>query len=173
MGLWYYGRVHFTHAPNFRKLNCSFSDIVDGQDNSGEFFYYWGDLKLLGPEINTPMGWESQPALSAEGDELFFASARDSSTLDDDGNPTMDIYVSTKDKKGNWSNAEKLPYPISTSAQDKAPFIHPDGKTLYFSSTRIPSGGGYDLWVSRRDSMNIWCCLEQVSLQANVLEHLR
>ena len=130
--------------------------IVDGQDNSGEFFYYWGDLKLLGPEINTPMGWESQPALSAEGDELFFASARDSSTLDDDGNPTMDIYVSTKDKNGNWSNAEKLPYPISTSAQDKAPFIHPDGKTLYFSSTRIPSGGGYDLWVSRRDSMNIW-----------------
>lgn len=32
MGLWYYGRVYFTNAPNFRKLNCSFSDIVDGQD---------------------------------------------------------------------------------------------------------------------------------------------
>ena len=43
------------------------------------------------------MGWESQPALSAEGDELFFASARENSTLDDDGNPTMDIYVSIKD----------------------------------------------------------------------------
>jgi outer membrane protein OmpA-like peptidoglycan-associated protein len=129
---------------------------VDGKDDSGEFFYYWGDLKLLGPEINTPLGWESQPALSAKGDELFFASARESSTLDDNGNPTMDIYVSIKDKNGNWSKAEKLPYPISTSAQEKAPFIHPDGKTLYFSSTRIPSGGGYDLWVSRRDSMNVW-----------------
>jgi outer membrane protein OmpA-like peptidoglycan-associated protein len=130
--------------------------IVNGKNDTGGFSYYWGDLKLLGPEINTPMGWESQPALSAEGDELFFASARKNSTLDDDGNPTMDIYVSIKDENGHWSLAEKLPYPISTSAQEKAPFIHPDGKTLYFSSTRLPSGGGYDLWVSRRDSMNVW-----------------
>ena len=129
---------------------------VDGKDDFGKFFYYWSDLKLLGPEINTPFGWESQPALSADGDELFFASARETSTLDDDGNPTMDIYVSKKDIRGNWSKAEKLPYPISTSAQEKAPFMHPDGKTLYFSSTRMPSGGGYDLWVSRRDSMNVW-----------------
>jgi outer membrane protein OmpA-like peptidoglycan-associated protein len=130
--------------------------IVSGGNDTGGFSYYWGDLKLLGPEINTPLGWESQPALSAKGDELFFASARKNSTLDDDGNPTMDIYVSIKDKNGHWSHAEKLPYPISTSAQEKAPFIHPDGKTLYFSSTRLPSGGGYDLWVSRRDSMNVW-----------------
>ena len=130
--------------------------IVNGKNAAGGFSYYWGNLQLLGPEINTPMGWESQPALSAEGDELFFASARKNSTLDDDGNPTMDIYVSIKDENGHWSHAEKLPFPISTSAQEKAPFIHPDGKTLYFSSTRLPSGGGYDLWVSRRDSMNVW-----------------
>ena len=130
--------------------------IVNGKNDTGGFTYHWGDLQLLGPEINTPMGWESQPALSAEGDELFFASARKNSTLDDDGNPTMDIYVSIKDENGHWSHAEKLPFPISTSAQEKAPFIHPDGKTLYFSSTRLPSGGGYDLWVSRRDSMNVW-----------------
>lgn len=130
--------------------------IVNGKNETGDFYYYWGELNLLGPEINTPMGWEAQPALSAEGDELFFASARENSTLDDDGNPTMDIYVSKKDKNGDWSLAEKLPPPISSSAQEKAPFIHPDGKTLYFSSTRLPSGGGYDLWVSRRDSMNVW-----------------
>ena len=130
--------------------------IVNGKNDAGGFSYYWGNLKLLGPEINTPMGWESQPALSAEGDELFFASARENSTQDDDGNPTMDIYVSKKDQNGEWSQAQKLPFPISSSAQDKAPFIHPDGKTLYFSSTRLPSGGGYDLWMSRRDTMNVW-----------------
>ena len=129
---------------------------VDGKDDKGEFFYYWGDLELLGPQINTPQGWESQPTLSADGKELFFASARENSTLDADGNPTMDIYSSVKTDRGDWSQAEKLPPPISTGAQEKAPFLHPDGSTLYFSSNRTPSGGGYDLWVTRRDSSGNW-----------------
>ena len=130
--------------------------IVDGKDDEGEFFYYWDDLVALGPEINTVMGWESQPSLSADGEELFFASARSSSTLDGDGNPTMDIYMSRKDSLGVWGQAIKLPEPISTNAQEKSPFLHPDGKTLYFSSNRTPSGGGYDLWVTRRDSIENW-----------------
>lgn len=129
---------------------------VDGKNDEGNFFYYWDDLKLLGPEINTVMGWESQPALSSDGKELFFASARENSTPDSDGNPTMDIYVSRKDSTGVWGMAEKLPSPISTSSQEKAPFLHPDGKTLYFSSNREPSGGGYDLYVTRRDSTGKW-----------------
>ncbi len=130
--------------------------IVDGKDDEGKFFYYWDDLVALGPEVNTVMGWESQPSLSADGEELFFASARSSSTLDDDGNPTMDIYMSRKDSLGAWGQAIKLPEPISTNAQEKSPFLHPDGITLYFSSNRTPSGGGYDLWVTRRDSIGNW-----------------
>jgi outer membrane protein OmpA-like peptidoglycan-associated protein len=129
---------------------------IDGKDDKGKFFYYWGDLELLGPQINTPQGWESQPTLSADGKELFFASARENSTLDPDGNPTMDLYASVKTENGDWSQAEKLPPPISTGAQEKAPFLHSDGNTLYFSSNRIPSGGGYDLWVTRRDTSGIW-----------------
>lgn len=129
---------------------------VDGEDGDGGFFYYWDDLELLGPEINTVMGWESQPALSADGQELFFASARENSTKDYNGNPTMDIYISRKDSLGNWGHAEKLPDVISTPFQEKAPFLHPDGKTLYFSSNREPSGGGYDLWMSKRDDEGNW-----------------
>lgn len=129
---------------------------IDGKDDEGGFIYYWDDLENLGPTINTVMGWESQPALSSDGKELFFASARENSTLDADGNPTMDIYSSKKDSTGVWGEAKKLPEPISTSAQEKAPFLHPDGKTLYFSSNRKPSGGGYDLWVTRRDENGNW-----------------
>lgn len=129
---------------------------VDGSDGDGGFFYYWDELELLGPEINTVMGWESQPALSADGRELFFASARENSTKDFNGNPTMDIYVSRKDSLGKWGAAERLPEVISTPYQEKAPFLHPDGKTLYFSSNREPSGGGYDLWMSRRDDEGNW-----------------
>ena len=37
-----------------------------------------------------------------------------------------------------------------------APFIHPDGKTLYFSSDTHTGMGGYDLFVSRRDEKGEW-----------------
>ena len=91
-----------------------------------------------------------------ESQPISFASARATSTADSNGNPTMDIYVSRKDDLGNWGEAEMLPYPISTDAGEKAPFLHPDGKTLYFSSNRKPSGGGYDLYVTRRDTSGNW-----------------
>ena len=63
--------------------------------------------------------------------------------------------------------AEKLPYPISTSSQEKAPFLHPDGKTLYFSSNRKPSGGGYDLYVTRRDSTDKWSMPVNMGMPVN------
>ncbi|MGB1670260.1 MAG: hypothetical protein ACPHCT_02195, partial [Flavobacteriales bacterium] len=34
-----------------------------------------------------------------------------------------------------------------------APFLHPDGRTLYFASNRTPGGGGYDIWMSKLDSL--------------------
>ncbi|MAO46443.1 MAG: hypothetical protein CL823_04765 [Crocinitomicaceae bacterium] len=145
------------HPKNKQNIDLFYTTYnVDGKDEKGDFFYYWEDLELLGPEINTVLGWESQPALSSDGMELFFASARATSTADSNGNPTMDIYVSRKDDLGNWGEAEMLPHPISTDAGEKAPFLHPDGKTLYFSSNRKPSGGGYDLYVTRRDTSGNW-----------------
>ena len=53
---------------------------------------------------------------------------------------------------GQWGAASVLPAPINSSSSDKAPYLHPDGHTLYFASNRTPGGGGYDIWVSRLDS---------------------
>ena len=57
----------------------------------------------------------------------------------------MDIFLSKRTADGTWGAPERLPPPINSEAQDKAPFLHPDGRTLYFSSNRQPGGGGYDL----------------------------
>ena len=35
-------------------------------------------------------------------------------------------------------------------------FLHPDGTSLYFASDRTPGGGGYDIWMSRRDENGTW-----------------
>ncbi|MFN9801259.1 MAG: hypothetical protein ACK54P_14675, partial [Bacteroidota bacterium] len=45
-------------------------------DASGKTVYLWEELKQLGPDINTPDGWEGQPSLSGDGQLLFFATVR-------------------------------------------------------------------------------------------------
>jgi hypothetical protein len=44
-------------------------------DQGGQVFE-WSGLENLGPNINTPYGWESQPSLSADGNTLYFACQR-------------------------------------------------------------------------------------------------
>jgi len=49
--------------------NC---DIYYSQ-RSGES---WSQLKNLGPNINSPDTWESQPSISSDGNTLYFSSIR-------------------------------------------------------------------------------------------------
>jgi len=49
--------------------NCDLYNATLQKDST------WGDIKNLGPAINTT-SWESQPCLSHSGDTLFFASNR-------------------------------------------------------------------------------------------------
>ncbi|MCB0785628.1 MAG: PD40 domain-containing protein, partial [Flavobacteriales bacterium] len=56
---------------------------------SGMEVWEWTGLEDLGPAINTPDGWESQPSLSADGRTLYFATVRE-------GSRGTDIYSSTR-----------------------------------------------------------------------------
>lgn len=129
---------------------------VDYRDLDGQFVYTWSPLEPLGVDVNTAQGWEAQPSISGDGTTLFFAAARTESTPDADGNLTMDLFSAPLRDNGTWGPVVKLPAPVNSAFQDKSPFLHPDGRTLYFSSNREPSGGGYDLWMSQRDSSGTW-----------------
>jgi outer membrane protein OmpA-like peptidoglycan-associated protein len=110
---------------------------------------YWDDITNMGPAVNDPKQWDSQPSVSADGNTLYFASARDSLT-------GIDIYVTHRGADGKWTKAKKLPAPINTNGNDKSPFIHQDGHTLYFSSDSLPGLGGYDIFMSRMDAKGNW-----------------
>jgi len=56
---------------------------------------------------------------------------------------------------------------INTSGNEMAPFIHPDGRTLYFSSTGHPGMGGADLFVSRLGANNRWLKPENLGYPVN------
>jgi len=104
----------------------------------------WGDVKNLGPNINST-GWDSHPSLTHGGDTLFFASNRAGSF------GLSDIYFSIKDKKGSWQKALNAGPIINTAQSEVSPFFHRTFNVLYFSSNGHPLNfGEFDIYKSYR-----------------------
>lgn len=109
----------------------------------------WSEPFNLGTPINTK-GWESQPAISADGKTLYFVSNRVG------GNGGYDIWKSTLLDDGRWGNPINLGNKVNTNFDESAPYIHADNKSLYFASTGWPGFGRLDLYKSTIDSMGEW-----------------
>lgn len=135
-----------------REIYFSSSAFGDAYGSCDIYCVEYADGRWSAPyninSINTPE-WESQPCLSADGKELYFV--RGNRKLS-----TTDLFVSHRDTTGIWSKAERLNSKINTEGNERSPFIHYDGKTLYFSSDSHSGMGGYDLFVSRRDASGDW-----------------
>lgn len=106
----------------------------------------WSMPRRLKSSINTN-SWESQPCVSSDGRELYFVSRR---------NGNADIYRCQRNADGTWSEPQNVGTPINTKGTEMAPFLHPDGHTLYFSSDKHVGMGGFDLFVSRRGEDGQW-----------------
>ncbi|HEY3404058.1 MAG TPA: OmpA family protein [Ohtaekwangia sp.] len=102
----------------------------------------WSSPKPLNKNINTSLFWETSASMSADGTKLYFASNRPG------GIGELDLYVSESNGKGDWGKAVNLGPLVNTAENEDAPFIHPDGVTLYFSSDGHPSLGNSDIFVS-------------------------
>lgn len=120
----------------------------------------WGRPELLPGKINTG-AWESQPSLAPDGRTLFFVRGRHSQSSD------LDIYEAKLDDEGMWSEVQALPRPVNTNRRESSPFIHFDGRTLYFTSERSPSIGGSDFFKSERLSDTSWSKPENLGFPIN------
>lgn len=69
-----------------------------------------------------------------------------------------DLFVVTKDKEGKWKQPINLGDQINSPFAERHPFLHPDGKTLYFSSEGHGGLGKLDLYYSHRldDTWQHW-----------------
>jgi len=135
---------------------------VDGYGNerkgygSCDLFYTyhigdnWTKPENLGQQINT-RNWETQPSFSADGKTLFFIRG-----IGRGESRQQDIYFSILGEDGTWSIPTKLSDKINTKGAEESVFIHPDGKTLYFSSDGHPGMGGLDIFMSRKDEKGEW-----------------
>ncbi|RZK77490.1 MAG: hypothetical protein EOO92_12805 [Pedobacter sp.] len=109
----------------------------------------WGEPFNLGNKVNSPY-WESQPTISPDGSTLYFVSNRPG------GIGSYDIWKSTLQSDGYWGTPVNLGPDINTPYDEQTPFIHPDGKTLYFSSDGWPGLGNKDIFITRLDGDGNW-----------------
>jgi outer membrane protein OmpA-like peptidoglycan-associated protein len=101
----------------------------------------WSKPQNLGPIVNSPQ-WDSQPSISNDGKTLYFSSRRPG------GKGAEDIWYTTL-VNGFWTEPKNLGEPINTAGIEVSPFIHADGRTLYFSSDEHPGYGALDLFFSK------------------------
>jgi hypothetical protein len=101
----------------------------------------WVPIKKLNKNINTKY-YESHACISYDGKKLYFTSNRPG------GRGNLDVYVSEKDRTGDWGPAINLGATVNTPYNEDTPFISQDGFELYFSSEGHNTMGGFDIFKS-------------------------
>lgn len=112
----------------------------------------WGEPELLSENINIST-WQADPVISSDGQVLIF-SAR--TRLPRQLEKTENLYVCLRDTAGEWGAPMELGPTINTPYNERAPFLHPDMKTLYFSSDGHGTTGSYDVWMTKRKDDYSW-----------------
>ena len=109
----------------------------------------WSKPVKLNDNINTKY-WEPSAFISADGNTLYFISDKPG------GFGGRDLYKSKLTSEGDWGQAVNLGPNINTAYDEDAPFIHPDGISLSFSSNGHNTMGGFDIFTSLLSDDDTW-----------------
>lgn len=188
------GRAINTRRKN-EALDCVSSDgnmlvLMGNYGNSlgsGDIYYVerttegWGEIQQFPRPINTEF-FEGHAFLTADGNAMLFTSDRPcvfgsyqpkGSLFNGAYIGNTDIYVTLKTDDG-WSDPINLGPTINTPYGEYSPFLHPDGKTLYFSSDGHPGLGRLDVFKSTRlddKSWTSWSKPENLGKEINTSGH--
>tara|TARA_R110001592_G_scaffold6720_5_gene36133 strand:- start:2584 stop:5367 length:2784 start_codon:yes stop_codon:yes gene_type:complete len=131
------GQQLFIYKSTKKDNGDIYMSLLDGDS--------WTKAERLKGEVNTE-AWEGSASLSSDGKTLYFSSNREG------GFGGRDIYSAELKPDDTWGNIRNLGPVINTKFDDDAPFIHPDRKTMYYSSKGHNSMGGYDIFYTYLNS---------------------
>jgi outer membrane protein OmpA-like peptidoglycan-associated protein/HEPN domain-containing protein len=119
--------------------------FMGGNTDQGNLFQVtksgdvWSKPSILANTINST-GLESTSSLTSDGKVIYFASDRGG------GKGGLDLWKIELKADGKWTQPSNLGPEINTADNEDAPFIHPDRKTLFFTSDGHSSMGGRDIF---------------------------
>lgn len=120
----------------------------------------WLEPMKLNGNVNISGYKTMHPALSANGDTLYFASDRPG------GFGKMDLWYCSIDQFGNTGHATNIGSQINTPDDDVAPFYHVPTQTLYFSSNGRIGMGSLDIYISEKIK-NSWSEVKNIGYPIN------
>lgn len=148
-------------CDNGKRLLSSFTEIVvaDKKEIDQEkFFRIYSDSKTVGGEIlvteqfqskvDKKMGHVPLVHFPPNAKAIYYAS------YGENEGTGLDIYIRRRLPDGKWGDPQRLPGAVNSTFDENYPYMHPDGKHLYFSSKGHNSMGGYDVFRSVYDEEN-------------------
>lgn len=121
----------------------------------------WTKPESIGQNINHK-SHESSACISFDNKKLFYIS--DDPSISIGG---RDIFYSTLDNNGNWSPPTNIGPMVNTKYDEVDLFLHPDGRTVYFSSRGHNTMGGYDIFKTTQDKNGNWSTPENIGYPIN------
>jgi outer membrane protein OmpA-like peptidoglycan-associated protein len=109
----------------------------------------WTEPSIMIAEVNSEY-WETDATISADGNTLFYTSDKPG------GRGGRDIWQMKKLPTGEWAKVQNLGAVVNTTEDEEGPYLHPDGKTLYFSSKGHKTMGGFDICMSNLQDDDTW-----------------
>lgn len=120
----------------------------------------WTKPEMLNRNINSE-AWETHATMSVDKKILVFTSDREG------GLGKRDLWLSKKLPNGEWAKPTNLGSSINTEYDEESPYLHPDGKTLYFSSKGHNSMGGFDVFKVTYRADSTWSKPENMGYPIN------
>lgn len=158
-----------THKIGF-EINTEMNDVVVGMNDLGTVLLVnrtqkgkdYGNLFLcenkggiwlkpvmLSENINSQHK-ESSACITADGKFIYFSSNRPG------GMGGKDIWGVKQLPNGKWAKPSNIGGVINSRYDEEAPFISPNGQTLYFSSNGHETIGGYDIHNAESRADGSW-----------------
>lgn len=124
----------------------------------------WSIRRL--PAAFNDYGWQADASLAANGRVLFFAAL---GRTDREVDSSLNIYVSLMDSSGYWCEPFEVGPTVNTPFDERSPYLHPDMRTLYFSSESHGSMGQMDVFMTKRldESYTRWSTPVNIGRQTN------
>ncbi len=162
-------------CKNGKRLLSNLSDlVVINKKQLNETDYYKGyDVKEIGGKLlvkpdEYKTGYDKKKKdksvvyLPKSAERLYYSS------YGEGGSNGRDIYYVNRLPNGSWSKSQILPSSVNTEFDEDYPFLHPNGKTLYFSSKGHNSMGGYDVFkTTYDDATHSWSKAENLEFPIN------
>ncbi len=147
-----------------KKLYLYYDDNGDGNIYETKFEDdHWIEPTLLGSDINSK-AWETHVTFTPDEQTLYYVSDRKG------GKGGRDIYRCVKLPNGEWSKSLNIGDVINTEYEEDSPYIYPDGKTLFFSSTGHNSMGGFDIFYTTKINDEEWSTPKNIGYPVNSVD---